>query len=1289
MVESVRVVAKTGKVTVHLMRFALAIALIAGLSCAAGRAWAQDQGQGQDQAPLAIGDVVTQADEQGTLVELYSVAATGGINNTIGVGDVVSADVKKIKTVSGSTSTYAAALEEGDEVSYQWQYANTSSTSDSAFTDIEGATGPSFTVTADFVGKYLRVKATSQNTVVSTQKPYYGTTTSVAPIGPVQAQAGAVTLSRVDIVSNRANIMWVGAVVSPTAMYIPDGSYLEQAVPADAQLTYTWKVADAQTGPYEAFDPALYPQSSVSATGELTVGADLQGKYVRVEANALLNTVSSFNWPVLPEGVYDLMRITFGNNELYAGDTIYTTLQAKTLAYENEASYGITVPFDNEFVTYQWYSTSDTPVEVGDELDFSGATWTPVPDGTEADLVIPESIAGSYVKVVATSASGDVSSTVERVSTKRVLSRTSLSTVVTRLEEIMYHPYPVYGVKTNMNELVEARVEALGFGGVKAKVKSWYASLEDEKAHLGISTADDDTNGDVTFFSYDNAADQSTHSFVTQRQVHVTFELSRGDEEPVEYGVVTNIPWDLETAAAILDEQTAGLAIGFAEGDSAETVTQDMTLPCKVGVIWVSWESSNADVLQVAGDYSWEDYTGVVLRGADDTDVVLTATLDASIIDTSDESLEALTTTRDFPVTVKGNAQMIDEANAALAAALDASWVHSNVKAQTTGKGIDPVAVAGDLGLPTTRTLFYGSGLNSGDYRVTYASSDEGIAKVNGYRVYVYRPLPEQGDATVSITLTAVHRTLPGVSYQKALEFTVKALDEGEIDEDIAFMQQVKNNIFTGYSEGKQDQDAVTSNLHSFLRAYFDEEGALHWQYAASDSAASAYEVGFTPQTVAEHTSGDASYSNFVSSHPGIVTDSNLLVYRPKRDTGVSVTCCLSSDRFGAYYERYANDEACSDDLKQKFKQLYRQIVPCQFTVKGTQVSDAVREALLGAADELEELASAAVVSVDGSDVLEDAVWVDEATMQALVDAIARARAIAAKDGVTEAEIASANEELEAARSAFGQACQPGTLPFASDEDQAALATAADDAEQALASVYTSEDGTDVDVSRKWAPADVVDRLLAAIDAARSLASGHVPAADVQAARSELRDAFAVFTVSTSYGSKKAASPDDPSSSENVKAGQLVDAGSGASKASYQVATVATSSALGSVWYAKAKVSKSAKSAVVPAAVTIGGQKYRVIGVKTGAFKNLKSLAKVTIGANVAKVRKSAFKNTPKLKRLVVKSKKLKKASSVKAALKGSKARKLTVKLPKTIRKAAKKAFTKKNLKAPRAVTVK
>ena len=118
-------------------------------------------------------------------------------------------------------------------------------------------------------------------------------------------------------------------------------------------------------------------------------------------------------------------------------------------------------------------------------------------------------------------------------------------------------------------------------------------------------------------------------------------------------------------------------------------------------------------------------------------------------------------------------------------------------------------------------------------------------------------------------------------------------------------------------------------------------------------------------------------------------------------------------------------------------------------------------------------------------------------------------------------------------------------------------------------------------------------------------------------------------------------------------------------------------------------VSANKKSVTVPDEISFGGRQFAVTEVSAGAFTGSK-IRTVTIGENIKKIRKNAFKKS-KVTKLVIKSKKLTKAS-VKGSLKGSKVKRVQVKagskkVNKKYVKKYKSLFTKKN--AGKKVSVK
>lgn len=98
---------------------------------------------------------------------------------------------------------------------------------------------------------------------------------------------------------------------------------------------------------------------------------------------------------------------------------------------------------------------------------------------------------------------------------------------------------------------------------------------------------------------------------------------------------------------------------------------------------------------------------------------------------------------------------------------------------------------------------------------------------------------------------------------------------------------------------------------------------------------------------------------------------------------------------------------------------------------------------------------------------------------------------------------------------------------------------------------------------------------------------------------------------------------------------------------------------------------KMVKKVTIPSIVEIGGKKFKVTTVADKALKGCK-VTNVTVGSNVSKIGKEAFRNTSKLKKITIKTTKLK--SVGKNALKGIYS-KATIKVPKKKYAAYKKLF--------------
>lgn len=826
-------------------------------------------------------------------VELYKVEVSGP------------ARVGATLTAKAYESSYA--LVPGSAiVDYQWQYAETCTTSDAAFKDIPGATGATYTIGetidgAPSTGRYVRVKATSDGTVVSTKQPSYYGSTYVDPLGPIMLE-GAYELSSVKLASSGQG-MQVGNTITPTAQ-VKDG-YYETAAPADAKVTYLWEVRDGKDG---AFAPLT---EGVAPDGALTLSPALVGKQVRVSANALVegNNPRSAACTVLAAGEYDLLRVTLtpASGDLFAGEEITAKALARSLA---SATYGDDVSDD---VTYSW-SAGESPE----------GPFTLIEGADSKSLSIPASAAGRYLKVTATSGT----SSVEAVASGAVVASDSLEGAAKKLEKAGFRANPVYGQDDNINDVVEAALADLGFADVSVTTKSAEPRRTDEHATVGVSTAAGDENGRVTYFFMDpDSASSSYLSYTQLRQFDFTFTLAR-DGETYEYApsYAGAIPWDDGKVAELLDQKASTLAVEFASGDSAASVTRNLTLPYKLSdgsgakKSWssVSWASSDPAVVAVAGN-AWSDRTGKVTRTAADRTAMLTATVSAGGISSSGGP--ETTVEKTFEVTVKGDPDKVAAEKAALEQKVGENFTYESIKLAETGEPVGASALTGDVSLPKPAAI----GVDGKYYEVKYTASTDAVVP-NGWAGKVYRPLPGEDAAEVDITLTVTDKANAEISASKTLSLTVAPLEQADLDREAALMEQAVAGYAAALANG-QDAGAVAGDLHAFQKAYLDADGNLAWAY--DHEAADAAGNGIVPVDLEGYDPmGSAGWRLFKSSNPSVVSHENLLVTQPAYNAKVTVESRLASEKYARYAERYPDDAA--------FQKLAGRDVAATFTVKGT-----------------------------------------------------------------------------------------------------------------------------------------------------------------------------------------------------------------------------------------------------------------------------------------------------------------------------------------------------------------
>ena len=826
-------------------------------------------GYGEQKPYYAVGPVSVAGQ-----VELYDVQFEGSpATNGVHVGDTLKTKVRK---KDGSRYNY---IDRTDNVTYQWQYANSSSSYDSAYTDIPGATKATYTVDAAYAGKYLRVKVTSENTVSSTQKKSsYGGTQSVAPLGPVTLK-GQYKLAGIELADKNVTLS-VGSKITPSVQ-VPGGwSGSTKDVPDDAELTMAWYAKGEGDADWTELTDGID-----KTDGSLTISEALVGKRIKVTANALDNTVEWVSSDsVTAAGEYNLLRVTTtpqinsDSVHLVSGDSVKATAQAKRA--DGSATNGIDV---TDQATVAWYAADDAKAPAAD--------WTLLPDMSGAAATVSASAAGKYLKAVATSGS----STVELVSANKVIAAGSLEAAVQKLNDANKQIAVDYSAKGgNVNDALKAQLADLGFTDIDVKVSEGGVAFkaEDAKATVGISDAQDKTNGNVTFFFID-PNNYTGYNIDGLRNADVAFELSR-DGKTVYYlpNKSVQVAWDEAKLQDLLDSAAESLQIGYAAGESADGVTQNVTLPYKAGSakkFSVEWTSSDTERLFVSG-YSWEDKTGKVSRASSDRDVALTAKVTVTSGDIK------LAGSHDFTVTVKGDPEKVAADKKALQEKVDAAFTYGNIKYSGTDAPANKDGLTADLQMPRTSTLK----IDGKYYEVKYSASTDDIT-FNGYKGTVYQPLPGTEAAKTKITLTVTDKSNAEVTASKTLDFAIAPQDQNELDAELFHLSLAKSTFSQGILDG-QDASNVTGNLHAPLKVY-GQGYAVNWCYSSEEAAG---HYGFVFSELPGGT--ENTYRLLKSSKPRVIAHENLIFTQPEYNTKVTISGRLKSERFARYAERYPDN---------------------------------------------------------------------------------------------------------------------------------------------------------------------------------------------------------------------------------------------------------------------------------------------------------------------------------------------------------------------------------------------
>lgn len=785
-------------------------------------------------------------------------------------------------------------------VIFQWQY---SSHDTWGYKDIPGATGATFAIpeagTAggiDLSGMYVRVHASDESA---------WETQDSSGVGPLAPQ-GAAFLSRVEMHRGATKISGdVDAIINPGdtigAVAFTGGSSAATAsngIAVDAsKATYAWMLVDSSTA---TTGVSLGTSPSVAIPDD----GSANGKFLRIVASAGANEVSFTMGPIMPKGSLRLARLDIekpnGKSVVATGDTL--TAQARL-------SGGV-LP-DETAMSYRWY------VKRADSSEFEE-----IAGQTGKTLVVRSDWEGATLKVTATAGGYNEKS----ASAGPVIAADSAKAAVAALRDAGYVPAPVFGTDANMNAMVVSKLAELGFPDATVRV----ATCGSAKGGASVSADAGDSNGAISYYYEDPS--RTPAGFGSPR---VTFEVSSGATTET-WTCSPKIRWDMDKVAADLEalaakKLVASNLVGY-EGGEADDETSSidargdlflrLSLPSWTSV---TWESTDESI--VASD-------GAVTRLADeDRSADITAHLAFKLADASES---APTVDRTFHVTAKATASDSTDLDKVRAALGRVKLTYSQ-----SGEIVDPTAVTADIQLPRKRDLkATGSGYSvsttvkkvdaNGAPLADEATDASGSATVNGYRLKVVRPIPGAGDAHYVLTVAVA---LNGTSDSLDIPLTVKETDPAELDAEVALMMQVQGEYAAHLAGGADAVDHVTGDLNAFKEA--SRCGATGLSWSRSDTSASGIVV-----TDIDSTHPSEQWNLFRSSRPGVIAHETLrLVHTPEYNAKVTVTSCLTSEKFGGYYERY-KDAGIDATTLAKYRMLYRQPVSATFTVAGTTGQD-------------------------------------------------------------------------------------------------------------------------------------------------------------------------------------------------------------------------------------------------------------------------------------------------------------------------------------------------------------
>lgn len=505
---------------------------------------------------------------------------------------------------------------------------------------------------------------------------------------------------------------------------------------------------------------------------------------------------------------------------------------------------------------------------------------------------------------------------------------------------------PNFKTDKNLLTMAQARLTAGNIEGVTVAMKSAVT----KKDLFTDARASIDLDGTLHYKWNDNGTTSSTNLYcdaaliltcdgytdeVESATVIIGLDEDRALEALRVQGRRIVIPQELNDSTTLASVPHYMVKEGVDENDVDYNSSNDLHLWAEV-----TWQSSNTSVIGIGSNTTklYAPYTVKVSRPKTDTSVTLTAALTYS----GRDDLKVYFT---YTVTVKGTQKAIEyQEGLELWLSGGTQDPYGALYVPATGAKIDVNNVTTDIHFPTTsdmRSVFadnYGADFDGKYTPILITSSDESVVEsleANAARAWVYRPLPGQEDAKVTLTVKILSRPSgSGKDYanmqvlaSKEIQITVPAMSQTEIDAAAAFMKKVctEDVYWEGIRKANTARDNVTGDLWSFMEIVPDGDG-----YKFLRASAESQWLGVKVDDI-DGWYNSEQYRCFRSSVPSVVAHEKLSVTKPQYNTHVKIDSVLTYVEYGKYYEKFSSDPAYA-----QFKQFYKQPVSTVVTVIGT-----------------------------------------------------------------------------------------------------------------------------------------------------------------------------------------------------------------------------------------------------------------------------------------------------------------------------------------------------------------